>query len=117
MAAVRLRVRLPVVFTVAAEEDNGNRSAAPAASWMTAIVAAIDPDGSAERTVISARKYQLPPVEFLLWVQTVVEPSLRVKTMLGVLATGSSLEPNASTVRGCERPARRRESSSCHPAT
>src|ERR1041385_1766002 len=55
-----------------------------------------DPDAPAERTVSSARKCQLAPVVALVWVQIVVEPSLRAKVMAGPFRPGSELEPKAS---------------------
>src|ERR1041385_8220795 len=55
-----------------------------------------DPDAPAERTVSSARKCQLAPVVALVWVQIVVEPSLRAKVMAGPFRPGSVLEPKAS---------------------
>src|SRR4051812_10052015 len=54
------------------------------------------PDAPAARTVISARKCQLPAVDPLLWVQSGVEPSLSVKVMSGPFGPGSLLEPKAS---------------------
>ena len=56
------------------------------------------PDVPAERMVMRARRCQLLPVEALVCVQIVVEPSLRVKVRSGPLGPGSELEPKASMV-------------------
>jgi hypothetical protein len=104
MEARRFSGRDVVVLTVAVEVEKGKRSAVPD-SWMMAAEAATVPDVPAERTVMMARRCQFAPVEVLVWVQRVVEPSFRVKVRSGAgpLGPGSLLEPNASMVRWLHR--------------